>query len=47
MAGDRDGARLAYLAAAARTASYPQQRYLHGRAARLDRTADDRIADDR
>jgi RNA polymerase sigma factor (sigma-70 family) len=34
-AGDRVAARAAYLAAAERTASFPQQRYLHGRAARL------------
>ncbi len=36
LAGDRSGARAAYLAAAARTANSPQQRYLHGRVARLD-----------
>jgi predicted RNA polymerase sigma factor len=35
MAGDRAGARAAYEAAAQRTASLPQQRYLHARAARL------------
>jgi RNA polymerase sigma factor (sigma-70 family) len=35
MAGDHAAAREAYLAAAARTASLPQQRYLHARAARL------------
>ncbi len=35
MAGDRPAAREAYLAAAGRTASLPQQRYLHARAARL------------
>jgi RNA polymerase sigma factor (sigma-70 family) len=35
MTGDRAAARDAYLAAARRTASLPQQRYLHGRAARL------------
>ena len=35
MAGDRAAARDAYLAAAARTTSLPQQRYLHARAARL------------
>jgi RNA polymerase sigma factor (sigma-70 family) len=35
MAGDRAGARETYLAAAARTTSLPQQRYLHARAARL------------
>jgi RNA polymerase sigma factor (sigma-70 family) len=35
LAGDRDAAREAYRAAAARTASIPQQRYLYGRAARL------------
>jgi len=39
MAGERDAARDAYLAAAARTSNVPQQRYLHARAARL---ADDR-----
>ena len=36
LTGDRTGARAAYLAAAERTTSLPQQRYLHGRAARLD-----------
>jgi RNA polymerase sigma factor (sigma-70 family) len=35
MAGDRAAARDAYLAAARRTTSLPQQRYLHARAARL------------
>jgi RNA polymerase sigma factor (sigma-70 family) len=35
MAGDRAAAREAYLAAARRTGSFPQQRYLHTRAARL------------
>jgi RNA polymerase sigma factor (sigma-70 family) len=35
MTGDRPAARAAYLAAAGRTASLPQQRYLHARAARL------------
>jgi predicted RNA polymerase sigma factor len=35
MAGDRVAARDAYLAAARRTTNLPQQRYLHGRAARL------------
>jgi len=35
MAGERDAARDAYLAAAARTSNLPQQRYLHARAARL------------
>jgi RNA polymerase sigma factor (sigma-70 family) len=35
MAGDREAAREAYEAAATRTASLPQQRYLRGRAARL------------
>ena len=35
MAGDRAGARDAYEAAARRTTNLPQQRYLHGRAARL------------
>jgi RNA polymerase sigma factor (sigma-70 family) len=39
MAGDRVAARGAYLAAAGRTSSLPQQRYLYARAARL---ADDR-----
>jgi len=34
-AGDRDGARSAYLAAARRTTSLPEQRYLQQRAARL------------
>lgn len=33
--GGREAARQAYLAAASRTTSVPQQRYLHGRAARL------------
>jgi RNA polymerase sigma factor (sigma-70 family) len=37
LAGDRLAARDAYLAAARRTTSLPQQRYLHGRAARLTR----------
>jgi predicted RNA polymerase sigma factor len=36
MAGDRSGARASYLAAAARTANSPQQRYLHGRVTSLD-----------
>jgi len=36
LAGDLDGARQSYLDAAARTHSLPQQRYLHGRVARLD-----------
>ena len=36
MAGDRAAARYAYLAAADRTTSPPQQRYLNARAARLD-----------
>jgi RNA polymerase sigma factor (sigma-70 family) len=36
MAGDLDGARQSYLDAAGRTHSLPQQRYLHGRVARLD-----------
>jgi predicted RNA polymerase sigma factor len=36
MAGDRSAARAAYVAAAARTANSPQQRYLHDRVARLD-----------
>jgi RNA polymerase sigma factor (sigma-70 family) len=40
LAGDRAGARAAYQAAAGRTASPPQQRYLHARAARLS-TMDD------
>ena len=35
MAGDRVGAQVAYLAAAGRAMSLPQQRYLHGRANRL------------
>jgi len=35
MTGDRVAARESYLAAARRTASFPQQRYLHARAARL------------
>jgi RNA polymerase sigma factor (sigma-70 family) len=35
MAGDHPAARAAYLAAAGRTASLPQQRYLHAQAARL------------
>jgi RNA polymerase sigma factor (sigma-70 family) len=35
MAGERDAARDAYLAAAARTTNLPQQRYLQARAARL------------
>jgi predicted RNA polymerase sigma factor len=35
MAGALEAARDAYLAAAARTTSYPLQRYLHARAARL------------
>ena len=35
MADDLDAARRSYLAAAERTMSLPQQRYLHGRAARL------------
>ena len=35
LAGDSAGARAAYLAAAERTLSLPQQRYLHARAARL------------
>jgi RNA polymerase sigma factor (sigma-70 family) len=35
LAGDRAGARDAYLAAARRTTNLPQQRYLHDRAARL------------
>jgi RNA polymerase sigma factor (sigma-70 family) len=37
MAGEREAARDAYLAAAARTDNLPQQRYLHARAARLTR----------
>jgi RNA polymerase sigma factor (sigma-70 family) len=41
LAGDRAGARDAYLAAARRTTNLPQQRYLHARAARL---TDDREA---
>jgi predicted RNA polymerase sigma factor len=35
MAGDLPGARAAYLAAADRATSLPQQRYLNARAARL------------
>lgn len=35
MTGDRAAARDSYLAAAERTTSFPQQRYLHARAARL------------
>jgi RNA polymerase sigma factor (sigma-70 family) len=35
MSGDRAAARASYLAAARRTTSLPQQRYLHARAARL------------
>jgi len=35
MAGDVAGARDSYLAAADRAPNLPQQRYLHGRAARL------------
>jgi predicted RNA polymerase sigma factor len=35
MTGDDDGARAAYRAAARRTTSLPEQRYLEGRAARL------------
>jgi hypothetical protein len=35
MAGDRAAARDSYRAAARRTTSFPQQRYLHARAARL------------
>jgi RNA polymerase sigma factor (sigma-70 family) len=35
MAGERDAARDAYVAAASRTSNLPQQRYLHARAARL------------
>jgi len=37
LAGEPDAAHAAYLAAAARTTSLPQQRYLHARAARLAR----------
>jgi predicted RNA polymerase sigma factor len=36
MAGDHAAARAAYLTAAGRTTSFPQQRYLHAKAARLD-----------
>ncbi|MGH8826179.1 MAG: RNA polymerase sigma factor, partial [Jiangellaceae bacterium] len=36
LAGDRVAARDSYQAAAQRTTSFPQQRYLHARAARLD-----------
>jgi predicted RNA polymerase sigma factor len=39
MAGDHAAAREAYLAAAAMTTSFPQQRYLHGRAAGAGRAA--------
>jgi RNA polymerase sigma factor (sigma-70 family) len=39
MAGDTGAARAAYLGAAERTTSLPQQRYLNGRAARLDDTS--------
>jgi RNA polymerase sigma factor (sigma-70 family) len=39
MAGDRAGARASYLAAAARTRSLPQQRYLYAQAARLPPSA--------
>jgi RNA polymerase sigma factor (sigma-70 family) len=39
MAGDRLGAREAYLAAAQRTTNLPQQRHLHSRAARLTENA--------
>jgi RNA polymerase sigma factor (sigma-70 family) len=39
MAGDRAGARAAYEAAARRAMSFPQQRYLHARAARLTDSA--------
>jgi hypothetical protein len=35
MAGDREGARDRYRAAARRTTSLPERRYLEGRAARL------------
>jgi RNA polymerase sigma factor (sigma-70 family) len=41
MAGDHVAAREAYLAAAAMTTSFPQQRYLHGRAAAAGRAAQD------
>ncbi|WP_394367713.1 RNA polymerase sigma factor [Nonomuraea phyllanthi] len=40
MAGDRAGARDCYEQAARRTTSFPQQRYLHGRAARLSTPSD-------
>ncbi len=39
MAGDEEAAREAYAEAARRSPSIPQQRYLHGRAARLARNA--------
>ncbi|MGC5009381.1 RNA polymerase sigma factor [Streptosporangium sp. DT93] len=39
MAGDVEAARAAYAEAARRSTSIPQQRYLHGRAARLARNA--------
>ena len=41
LAGDGRGAHVAYLEAAARTMSTPQQRYLHRRAARLGGNTDD------
>jgi RNA polymerase sigma factor (sigma-70 family) len=40
MAGERDAARDAYLAAASRTSNLPQQRYLYARAARLNATGE-------
>ena len=40
MAGDVEAARAAYAEAARRSTSIPQQRYLHGRAARLARNAE-------
>jgi RNA polymerase sigma factor (sigma-70 family) len=45
MAGDRAAARDAYLAAARRTTSLPQQRYLNARAARLTDTEGDGLAE--
>jgi hypothetical protein len=38
MMGDRDGAQAAYLLAASRTLSIPEQRYLQTRAAALKRS---------
>ena len=47
MAGDAHAARTAYAEAARRSPSIPQQRYLHGRAARLARNAEAPGDDDR